>query len=77
MEENYSKFQNKNHFTRGFSVQVSASVFLLLTAETRNLTPKTLEFGAWNLGFHWLQHSITPACVALWIKTLLCGYGLD
>ena len=29
----------------GFSVQVLAFVFHLLTTETRNLTPKTLEFG--------------------------------
>ena len=29
----------------GFSVQVSAFVFYLLAPESRNLTPKTLEFG--------------------------------
>jgi len=32
----------------GFSVQVSAFVFHLLTPETRNLKPKTLEFGNYD-----------------------------
>ena len=44
-----------------FSVQVSASMFLfpdLPPAE--NPTPETFKYGAWSLGFHRLQHSITP-----------------
>jgi hypothetical protein len=33
----------------GVSVQVSAAMFLF--PETRHLTPNTLRFGAWDLGF--------------------------
>ena len=46
----------------GFSVQVSALVFLLLTPETRNLKPKIVEFDACNLGF---RYSSTPKLLAV------------